>query len=381
MKKGYFHVIHDPEDGFISGKAKDVARDMAARGAFKPYGWLEIVVWAAVSMFASTELSNYFEIQSGPARIFLWPALAVLLYFLSRGILFLSAWINSKRNASDPRIRQSFRQYIWFGEGSMFTESDDSRLDVSYKRIESLECGKDRFILNMKAGKRIVLEKKNFLEGNPEEFGAFLRGKMEEGAALEVSEDAPRARVLESEEGIYRLYRAAEWNRIRSGREKYPFSMYLIVFLCVSAALTFINITLKDAALSFAAYAGMEAFLAAACAAHYFLKNKGARSEASLRKAASREWRQLKNRTDGMEKELVFFKNGFKVKTDEYTTSYDYRNVNTAIASEDALILAGDGFSFVTLAGTGSGEYFEIRKLIESGSKLKIEVMGELKTA
>ena len=59
----------------------------------------------------------------------------------------------------------------------------------------------------MEAGKRIVLEKKNFLEGNPNDFESFLRGKMAEEASLELKEDAPRAEVLESEDGIYRLRR------------------------------------------------------------------------------------------------------------------------------------------------------------------------------
>ena len=58
----------------------------------------------------------------------------------------------------------------------------------------------------------------------------FFGEKMAEEASLELKEDAPRAEVLESEDGIYRLYKAAEWNRIQSGREKYPVSMYLMVF-------------------------------------------------------------------------------------------------------------------------------------------------------
>ena len=141
----------------------------------------------------------------------------------------------------------------------MFTESEDSRLDISYKRIRNIECEGDRFILNMSTGKQMILEKKNFLEGKPEKFEAFIRKKIEEGTSLELEEGAPRARVLESEEGIYRLYQAAEWNRLKSGREKYPFSMYLLIFLCVSAGFTFINISLKDGALPFAAYAAVEA--------------------------------------------------------------------------------------------------------------------------
>ena len=178
MSKGYFHVFHDPEDGFISGKAKDVARDMVVRGAFKPYGWLEILIWTGISMFLSVKLCDHFQVESGIVRIIIWPFLGILFYLASRGIFFLSAWITSKKNAGNPQFRHSFRQYLWFGDGSMFTESDDSRLDVSYRRIESLECENSRFILNMEAGKRIVLEKKNFLEGNPNDFESFLRGKM-----------------------------------------------------------------------------------------------------------------------------------------------------------------------------------------------------------
>ena len=53
-------------------------------------------------------------------------------------------------------------------------------------------------------------KRKNFLEGNPNDFESFLRGKMAEEASLELKEDAPRAEVLESEDGIYRLYKAAE---------------------------------------------------------------------------------------------------------------------------------------------------------------------------
>ena len=62
MSKGYFHVFHDPEDGFISGKAKDVARDMVVRGAFKPYGWLEILIWTGISMFLSVKLCDHFQV-------------------------------------------------------------------------------------------------------------------------------------------------------------------------------------------------------------------------------------------------------------------------------------------------------------------------------
>ena len=375
MSKGYFHVFHDPEDGFISGKAKDVARDMVVRGAFKPYGWLEILIWTGISMFLSVKLCDPFQVESGIVRIIIWPFLGILFYLASRGVFFLSAWITSKKNAGNPQFRQSFRQYLWFGDGSMFTESDDSRLDVSYRRIESLECENGRFILNMKAGKRIVLEKKNFLEGNPNDFESFLRGKMAEEASLELKEDAPRAEVLESEDGIYRLYKAAEWNRIQSGREKYPVSMYLMVFLCVSAAFTFINMTLKEITLPFGIYLAVEAVFAAVCAAHYFLKNKQARSEKALRKAAAKEWNQIKGKADGMRKDLVFFKNGFKVQTEEYITSYDYRNVNTVIASKDTLVVSGEGFFFVALMGTETDGYYEMKKLIESGSSLKVQVM------
>ncbi len=375
MSKGYFHVFHDPEDGFISGKAKDVARDMVARGAFKPYGWLEILIWTGVSMFLSVELCKYLNVESGVVKIALWPFLGVLFYLISRGVFFLSAWVTSRKNAGNPQFRQSFRQYLWFGEGSMFTESDDSRMDVSYKKIESLECKNGQFILNMKAGKRIVLEKKNFLEGNPNDFEAFLRGKMAEEASLELQADAPRAEVMESEEGIYRLYKAAEWNRIQAGREKHPASMYLIVFLCVSAAFTFINMTLKQITLPFGIYLAIEAVLAGVCAAHYFLKNKEARSEKALRKAAAKDWSKIKEKADGMKKELVFFKNGFKVQTEEYITSYDYRNLNTMIVSKDTMVVSGDGFSFVALMGTESEGYYEMKKLVENGSSLKIQVM------
>lgn len=376
MAKGYFYVFYDPEDGFISGKASDVARDMAAKGAFRPAGWVEIAVWAAVSLFVSRELSGYLNF-AGAAAIVLWPVIAVLFYAVSRGILFLSAWTASRKNAQNPEVRQSLRQYIWFGEGSMYTESEDSRLDISYKRIRSVECEEDRFILNMSTGKRIILEKKHFLEGKPEKFEAFIRKKIEEGTFLELEEGAPRARVLESEEGIYRLYQAAEWNRLKSGREKYPFSMYLIVFLCVSAGFTFINISLKEAALPFAVYAAIEAALAGVCAAHYFIKNRQARSEKSLRKAAGREWKMLRGKADGLEKELVFFKKGFKVRTEEYTTSYNYENVNTVIASEDSMVIAGDGFSFVAMAGTKTADYPEIKRLIEGGKKIHIEEMTQ----
>lgn len=375
MSKGYFHVFHDPEDGFISGKARDVARDMVVRGAFKPYGWLEILIWTGISMFLSVKLCDHFQVESGIVRIIIWPFLGILFYLASRGIFFLSAWITSKKNAGNPQFRHSFRQYLWFGDGSMFTESDDSRLDVSYRRIESLECENGRFILNMEAGKRIVLEKKNFLEGNPNDFESFLRGKMAEEASLELKEDAPRAEVLESEDGIYRLYKAAEWNRIQSGREKYPVSMYLMVFLCVSAAFTFINMTLKEITLPFGIYLAVEAVFAAVCAAHYFLKNNQARSEKALRKAAAKEWNQIKGKADGMRKDLVFFKNGFKVQTEEYITSYDYRNVNTVIASKDTLVVSGEGFFFVALMGTETDGYYEMKKLIESGSSLKVQVM------
>lgn len=375
MSKGYFHVFHDPEDGFISGKAKDVARDMVARGAFKPYGWLEILIWTGMSMFLSVKLCDYLQVESSAIRIIMWPFLGVLFYLAARGVFFLSAWVTSRKNAGNPQFRQSFRQYLWFGDGSMFTESDDSRLDVSYRRIESLECENGRFILNMKAGKRIVLEKKNFLEGNPSDFESFLRGKMAEEASLELKEDAPRAEVMESEEGIYRLYKAAEWNRIQSGREKYPVSMYLMVFLCVSAGFTFINMALKEITLPFGIYLMIEAVFAAVCAAHYFLKNKQARSEKALRKAAAREWNQLKGKEDGMKKELVFFKNGFKVQTEEYITSYDYRNVNTVIASKDTLVVSGEGFFFVALMGTETDGYYEMKKLVENGSSLKVQEM------
>ena len=377
MSKGYFYVFHDPEDGFISGKVGDVARDMAAKGAFKPYGWMELLVWAAIAMFASTELSRRLTIQGGLVKFALWLVLGVSFYIISRGILFLSAWVTSRKNAKDLTLRQSMRQYLWFGDGSMYTESDDSRLDVAYKRIESLECDGNRFTLNMKAGKKIVLEKKNFLEGNPRDFEAFIRGKIAEGTTIELLEDAPKAEVLESSEGIYRLYRAAEWNRIQSGREKYPVSMYVIVFLCVSAALTFINIAFKDNALPFALYLGLEAILAAVCGAHYVLKNRQARSEKNLRKAAQKEWNRIKGKADGMKKELVFFKNGFKVKTEEYITSYDYKNVNKVISSKDTMVLAGDGFSFVALIGTESDRYCEVKDLIEKGSKLTVEEMRE----
>lgn len=183
--------------------------------------------------------------------------------------------------------------------------------------------------------------------------------------------------MLESEEGIYRLYQAAEWNRLKSGREKYPFSMYLLIFLCVSAGFTFINISLKDGALPFAAYAAVEAVLAGVCAAHYRMKNRQARSEKSLRKAAGREWKMLKGKADGLEKELVFFKKGFKVRTEEYTTSYNYENVNTVIASEDSMVIAGDGFSFVAMAGTETLGYPEIKRLIEGGKKIHIEEMSQ----
>lgn len=326
-------------------------------------------------MFLSVKLCDHFQVESGIVRIIIWPFLGILFYLASRGIFFLSAWITSKKNAGNPQFRHSFRQYLWFGDGSMFTESDDSRLDVSYRRIESLECENGRFILNMEAGKRIVLEKKNFLEGNPNDFESFLRGKMAEEASLELKEDAPRAEVLESEDGIYRLYKAAEWNRIQSGREKYPVSMYLMVFLCVSAAFTFINMTLKEITLPFGIYLAVEAVFAAVCAAHYFLKNKQARSEKALRKAAAKEWNQIKGKADGMRKDLVFFKNGFKVQTEEYITSYDYRNVNTVIASKDTLVVSGEGFFFVALMGTETDGYYEMKKLIESGSSLKVQVM------
>lgn len=376
MAKGYFYVFHDPEDGFISGKASDVARDMAARGAFRPAGWVEIAVWAAISLFVSREISVYLNL-AGAVPLVLWIAAVVLLYAVSRGILFLSAWISSRKNAQNPEVRQALRQYIWFGEGSMFTESEDSRLDISYKRIRNIECEGDRFILNMSTGKQMILEKKNFLEGKPEKFEAFIRKKIEEGTSLELEEGAPRARVLESEEGIYRLYQAAEWNRLKSGREKYPFSMYLLIFLCVSAGFTFINISLKDGALPFAAYAAAEAVLAGVCAAHYRMKNRQARSEKSLRKAAGREWKMLKGKADGLEKELVFFKKGFKVRTEEYITSYNYENVNTVIASEDSMVIAGDEFSFVAMAGTETLGYPEIKRLIEGGKKIHIEEMSQ----
>lgn len=376
MAKGYFYVFHDPEDGFISGKASDVARDMAARGAFRPAGWVEIAVWAAISLFVSREISVYLNL-AGAVPLVLWIAAVVLLYAVSRGILFLSAWISSRKNAQNPEVRQALRQYIWFGEGSMFTESEDSRLDISYKRIRNIECEGDRFILNMSTGKQMILEKKNFLEGKPEKFEAFIRKKIEEGTSLELEEGAPRARVLESEEGIYRLYQAAEWNRLKSGREKYPFSMYLLIFLCVSAGFTFINISLKDGALPFAVYAAAEAVLAGVCAAHYRMKNRQARSEKSLRKAAGREWKMLKGKADGLEKELVFFKKGFKVRTEEYITSYNYENVNTVIASEDSMVIAGDEFSFVAMAGTETLGYPEIKRLIEGGKKIHIEEMSQ----
>ena len=376
MAKGYFYVFHDPEDGFISGKASDVARDMAARGAFRPTGWVEIAVWAAISLFVSREISVYLNL-AGAVTLVLWIAAVVLLYAVSRGILFLSAWISSRKNAQNPEVRQALRQYIWFGEGSMFTESEDSRLDISYKRIRNIECEGDRFILNMSTGKQMILEKKNFLEGKPEKFEAFIRKKIEEGTSLELEEGAPRARVLESEEGIYRLYQAAEWNRLKSGREKYPFSMYLLIFLCVSAGFTFINISLKDGALPFAAYAAVEAVLAGVCAAHYRMKNRQARSEKSLRKAAGREWKMLKGKADGLEKELVFFKKGFKVRTEEYTTSYNYENVNTVIASEDSMVIAGDGFSFVAMAGAVKIGYPGVKKLVEGGKKKHIEEMSQ----
>ena len=93
MSKGYFHVFHDPEDGFISGKAKDVARDMVVRGAFKPYGWLEILIWTGISMFLSVKLCDHFQVESGIVRIIIWPFLGILFYLASRGIFFLSAWI------------------------------------------------------------------------------------------------------------------------------------------------------------------------------------------------------------------------------------------------------------------------------------------------
>lgn len=99
MSKGYFHVFHDPEDGFISGKAKDVARDMVVRGAFKPYGWLEILIWTGISMFLSVKLCDHFQVESGIVRIIIWPFLGILFYLASRGIFFLSAWITSKKNA------------------------------------------------------------------------------------------------------------------------------------------------------------------------------------------------------------------------------------------------------------------------------------------
>ena len=319
------------------------------RGAFRPTGWVEIAVWAAISLFVSREISVYLNL-AGAVTLVLWIVAVVLLYAVSRGILFLSAWISSRKNAQNPEVRQALRQYIWFGEGSMFTESEDSRLDISYKRIRNIECEGDRFILNMSTGKQMILEKKNFLEGKPEKFEAFIRKKIEEGTSLELEEGAPRARVLESEEGIYRLYQAAEWNRLKRGREKYPFSMYLLIFLCVSAGFTFINISLKDGALPFAAYAAVEAVLAGVCAAHYRMKNRQARSEKSLRKAAGREWKMLKGKADGLEKELVFFKKGFKVRTEEYTTSYNYENVNTVIASEDSMVIAGDDFQFQAMA-------------------------------
>ncbi|HJG82139.1 MAG TPA: YcxB family protein, partial [Lacrimispora saccharolytica] len=183
MTKGYFYVFHDPEDGFISGKASDVARDMAARGAFRPTGWVEIAVWAAISLFVSREISVYLNL-AGAVTLVLWIAAVVLLYAVSRGILFLSAWISSRKNAQNPEVRQALRQYIWFGEGSMFTESEDSRLDISYKRIRNIECEGDRFVLNMSTGKQMILEKKNFLEGKPEKFEAFIRKKIEEGTSL-----------------------------------------------------------------------------------------------------------------------------------------------------------------------------------------------------
>ena len=73
--------------------------------------------------------------------------------------------------------------------------------------------------------------------------------------------------------------------------------------------------------------------------------------------------------------DLVFFKNGFKVQTEEYITSYDYRNVNTVIASKDTLVVSGEGFFFVALMGTETDGYYEMKKLIESGSSLKVQVM------
>ena len=76
-----------------------------------------------------------------------------------------------------------------------------------------------------------------------------------------------------------------------------------------------------------------------------------------------------------MKKELVFFKNGFKVQTEEYITSYDYRNLNTMIVSKDTMVVSGDGFSFVALMGTESEGYYEMKKLVENGSSLKIQVM------
>ena len=79
MSKGYFHVFHDPEDGFISGKAKDVARDMVVRGAFKPYGWLEILIWTGISMFLSVKLCDHFQVESGIVRIIIWPFLGIFI--------------------------------------------------------------------------------------------------------------------------------------------------------------------------------------------------------------------------------------------------------------------------------------------------------------
>ena len=89
------------------GEASDVARDMAARGAFRPTGWVEIAVWAAISLFVSREISVYLNL-AGAVTLVLWIAAVVLLYAVSRGILFLSAWISSRKMRRIQRCGRLF---------------------------------------------------------------------------------------------------------------------------------------------------------------------------------------------------------------------------------------------------------------------------------
>ena len=88
---------------------------------------------------------------------------------------------------------------------------------------------------------------------------------------------------------------------------------------------------------------------AAVCAAHYFLKNKQARSEKALEKGSCQGMEPDKRKSRRDEKRSGVFKNGFKVQTEEYITSYDYRNVNTVIASKDTLVVSGRKVSFFRL--------------------------------